>query len=86
MQTAGGLPQIKLAGEHRRVLVQAESHLYNDSGDAAQVLSGLSLLPLAPGRATFTLDEAKEWAARSAGGRTAIPDPAIRLTSLGTIA
>ncbi|KFN46214.1 hypothetical protein N790_02100 [Arenimonas malthae CC-JY-1] len=59
----------KLAGEHRRVLVQAESHLYNDSGDAAQVLSGLSLLPLAPGRATFTLDEAKEWAARSAGGR-----------------
>lgn len=59
----------KLAGEHRRVLVQAESHLYNDSGDAAQVLSGLSLLPLAPGRAAFTLDEAKEWAARSAGGR-----------------
>lgn len=59
----------KLAGDHRRVLVQAESHLYSDSGDAAQVLSGLSLLPLAPGRAAFTLDEAKEWAARSAGGR-----------------
>lgn len=59
----------KLAGNDRRVLVQAESHLYNDSGDAAQVLSGLTLLPLAPGRAAFTLDEAKEWAARSAGGR-----------------
>ena len=29
----------KLAGEHRRVLVQAESHLYNDSGDGAQALA-----------------------------------------------
>lgn len=58
-----------LAGHDRRVLVQAESHLYNDSGDAAQALSGLTLLPLAPGRAAFTLDEAKEWAERTAGGR-----------------
>jgi threonine aldolase len=58
-----------LAGHDRRVLVQAESHYYNDSGDAAQALSGLTLLPLAPGRAAFTLDEAKEWAERSAGGR-----------------
>jgi threonine aldolase len=59
----------KLAGNRRRVLVQAESHLYNDSGDAAQVLSGLNLIPLAPGQATLTLDEVKGWVERSGGGR-----------------
>ncbi|MFH1600658.1 MAG: beta-eliminating lyase-related protein [Pseudomonadota bacterium] len=59
----------KLAGTSPRVLVQAESHLYNDTGDGAQALSGLTLLPLAPGETGFTLDEAKAWAARTAGGR-----------------
>lgn len=59
----------KLAGDRRRVLVQAESHIYNDSGDCAQSLSGLNLIPLAPGRATFTLDEVREWVQRSATGR-----------------
>ena len=59
----------KLAGNSPRVLVQAESHLYNDTGDGAQALSGLTLLPLAPGQASFTLDDAKAWAARTAGGR-----------------
>jgi threonine aldolase len=41
----------------RRVLVQAESHLWNDEGDCAQTLSGLTLVPLAPGRATISLAE-----------------------------
>lgn len=58
-----------LAGSRRRVLVQAESHLYNDSGDAAQALSGLNLIPLAPGQATLGLDEVKQWVERSSGGR-----------------
>src|SRR6476620_12205389 len=44
-----------LSGSKRRVLVQAESHLYNDCGDCAQTLSGLTLIPLSPGKATFTL-------------------------------
>ena len=39
----------KLAGGDHRVLVQAESHLYNDSGDCAQTLSGLKLIPLSEG-------------------------------------
>lgn len=59
----------KLAGTRRRVLVQAESHFYNDSGDAAQALSGLNLIPLAPGEATLTLAEVKSWVERSGGGR-----------------
>ena len=47
-----------LARDGRRVLVQRESHLYNDEGDCAQQLSGLTLVPLAAGRASFTLAEA----------------------------
>ena len=38
-----------LAGERRRVIVQDVSHVYNDTGDGCQVLSGLTLIPLAPG-------------------------------------
>ena len=59
----------KLAGNDRRVLVQAESHLYNDSGDCAATLSGLNLVPLAAGRSTIELDEVKRWVERSDGGR-----------------
>jgi threonine aldolase len=59
----------KLAGDSRRVLVQAESHLYNDSGDCAEVMSGLNLIPLAPDQATLTLDEIKRWVERSSSGR-----------------
>jgi len=59
----------KLAGNDRRVLVQAESHLYNDSGDGAAVLSGLNLIPLAAGGSTIDVAEVKRWVERSAGGR-----------------
>ena len=59
----------KLAGHDRRVLVQAESHLYNDSGDCAQTLSGLNLVPLAEGSSTLTFDEVERWLARSGSGR-----------------
>src|SRR5215831_15820362 len=60
-----------LAGSRRRVLVQAESHLYNDCGDCAQTLSGLNLIPLTPGRATFTLQEVEQAARDSLEGRVA---------------
>jgi threonine aldolase len=71
----------KLAGENRRVLVQAESHLYNDSGDCATVLSDLNLIPLAPGEATLTLDEIKRWVERSSGGRVETKIGAISIES-----
>jgi threonine aldolase len=37
------------------VLLSRESHTYNDEGDGPQRLGGLSLVPLAPRKATFTL-------------------------------
>ena len=68
-----------LARNGRRVLVQHESHLYNDEGDCAQQLSGLNLVPLAPGRATFTLDEAAAAIAGPPEARVAIPVGAISI-------
>ena len=70
-----------LAGERRRVLVQAESHLYNDCGDCAQTLSGLTLIPLAPGKATFRLEEVERAAYDASTGRVATPIGAIQIES-----
>ena len=61
-----------LARNGRRVVIQRESHLFNDEGDCAQQLSGFNLVPLAPGRASFTLEEAMaeiEWARRRLASR-----------------
>jgi threonine aldolase len=68
-----------LAGERRRVLVQAESHLFNDSGDCAQTLSGLHLVPLAPGRATFRLEDAERAHLDAQLGRVPAPVGAISI-------
>ncbi len=57
------------AGDRSRVIVQKESHLFNDSGDCAQVLSNLNLLPLAPSGGTFTLEEVQGAISRADGGR-----------------
>ena len=70
-----------LAQRGRRVLVQRESHIYNDSGDCVQELSGLTLIPLAPERATFDLAEAAAEVARAEEGRVATPVAAISIES-----
>jgi len=49
-----------LAGKRRRIILQELSHIYMDSADCCQTLSGLNLIPVARDRATFTLDEVKE--------------------------
>jgi threonine aldolase len=68
-----------LARGGRRVLVQHESHLYNDEGDCAQQLSGLTLVPLALGRASFTLDEAAAAVDGPPEARVAVPVGAISI-------
>ncbi len=62
-----------LAGGRGRAILQAESHLYNDSGDCVQTLSGITIMPLAPGRATFTLEEVQDVIDRTASGRVSRP-------------
>jgi threonine aldolase len=70
-----------LAGQRRRVIVPEMSHVYNDTGDACQTLSGLTLIPLAPGRATFTRADVEAVLARTASGRVAADVGAILIES-----
>ncbi len=70
-----------LATRGRRVLVQRESHIYNDTGDCAQELSGLTLIPLAPQRATFTLAEVEGEIARLPEARVSTPVGVISIES-----
>lgn len=70
-----------LAGDRRRVVVQDVSHVYNDTGDACQVLSNLTLLPLAPERATFTWADVDRVLSRTASGRVATAVGAISIES-----
>ena len=62
-----------LARDRRRVILQETSHIYNDTGDASQILSGLMLMPLAPDKGTFTWAEVEHAIARTTSGR--VPDP-----------
>lgn len=71
----------RLAGERRRVIVQEVSHIYNDTGDSSQTLSNLTLLPLAPGQATFTWQQVEEALQRTESGRVAAPVGAISIES-----
>jgi threonine aldolase len=65
-----------LARGRDRVLVQERGHIYNDAGDCLQRLSGLSLVPLGKGRASFTLDEVRE-AVEVAGQARVRVDPGV---------
>jgi threonine aldolase len=70
-----------LAGEATRVIVQHESHLYRDESDATQLLSGLNLVALAPGRAGPTLDETKAAVDEAENGPYPLKIGAISLES-----
>ncbi len=70
-----------LAGERTRVVVPHESHLYNDSGDCAQQLSQLNLVPLVSETATFTLDQVRQVVERTDSGRVTTGVGAIMIES-----
>ena len=71
----------KLAGDKKRVIVQADSHLYNDSGDCASILSGLNLIPLAKGKTSFSTDDIKKELDRAKDGRVKTGIGAILIES-----
>jgi threonine aldolase len=70
-----------LAGERRRVLVQEESHFYRDEGDCGQLLSGLNLVPLGPGRTTITAGEVAKAVEEASGPPYPAPVGAIAIES-----
>src|SRR5262245_38312893 len=58
-----------LAGGPSRVIVQEDSHFYQDEGDCAQTLSNLTLIPLAAGKATFSADDVQHVLEQTKGAR-----------------
>jgi len=58
-----------LAAGSSRVIVQDTSHLNRDEGDCAQTLSALTLMPLAPDRATFSAADVQRILDETKGGR-----------------
>lgn len=47
----------RLANNNRRIIIQEQSHFYNDSGDCAETLSGLNLIPMAENAVDFSLSD-----------------------------
>ncbi|MBU1013356.1 MAG: hypothetical protein KKG99_10140 [Bacteroidetes bacterium] len=74
---ANQLAARQLAGNAKRVIVQEQSHFYNDTGDCAQNLSSLNLIPLGQNAVEFTLEEVMHTVAMTKGGRV--------LTKVGVI-
>ncbi len=70
-----------LAQTNNRVLVQEESHVYNDTGDACQLLSNLNLIPLGAGKADFSLQEVEAIVKKTSTGRVATKVGVISIES-----
>jgi threonine aldolase len=59
----------RLAGNNRRIIVQEQSHFYNDSGDCAQTLSGLNLIAIAENVVDFSVNDVIESVNKAKTGR-----------------
>jgi len=72
-----------LCSDHdgRRVIAQADSHLVNDAGDCTQTLSGLNLIPLAPGQSCFTARDVEEVLERTKSTKVATRVGALSVES-----
>lgn len=57
------------AGTRPRVVLQEQSHIYHDEGDALARLSGLSAIPLGRDKPHFTVDELRSALHQSIDGR-----------------
>lgn len=71
----------QLAGQNHRVIVQEQSHLYNDTGDCSQTLSGLTLIPLGADTVEFSLNEVDNIVRKTQGGRVATRIGAMSIES-----
>ena len=59
----------------------AESHLFQDEGDTLQRLSSIAVVPLAPGRACFTVEELRASLDAAERGRVLNPVGAVVIES-----
>ena len=59
----------QLSGTNRRVIVQEQSHIYNDTGDCSQILSGLNLIPLGENAVEFSVSDVEKVITKTKLGR-----------------
>lgn len=71
----------KHCGMSARVVLQEQSHIYQDEGDALSRLCNLNAVPLAPNRPYFTADELKTVLEDSVTGRVENPVGAVSIES-----
>jgi len=71
----------RLCGPRSRVLVPERSHLYHDEGDALQRLSGIAVVPFAPGRVACSLEELRAHLDEAEQGRVFNPVGALVIES-----
>ena len=69
------------SGTNARVVLQEQSHIYQDEGDALARLSGLNAIPLAKDKPYFTATELQEALHRSVTGRVLNPVGAVSIES-----
>jgi threonine aldolase len=69
------------SGMNARVVLQEQSHIYQDEGDALARLSGLNAVPLADGGAYFTADDLQKAIDLSVTGRVLNPIGAVSIES-----
>jgi len=69
------------SGTNARVVLQEQSHIYQDEGDALARLSGLNAIPLAKGKPYFTAAELQESLQSSVTGRVLNPVGAVSIES-----
>lgn len=65
----------------QRVVLPEQSHIYNDTGDGLEKLSGIKLLPLGKNKAGFSLNEFKSAVKQSQEGRVPTPIGAMVIES-----
>ena len=71
----------RLAGTRSRVIMQEQSHIYQDEGDGLAKLSGLNPVPLAPDRPYFSADELRTALEIAVSGRVLNPVGAVSIES-----
>ncbi|MBG81887.1 MAG: low specificity L-threonine aldolase [SAR202 cluster bacterium] len=71
----------KHCGINARVVLQEQSHIYQDEGDALSRLCSINAVPLALNRPHFTVDELKESFKASTTGRVLNPVGAVSVES-----
>jgi threonine aldolase len=59
----------RLAGNNRRVIVQEQSHFYNDSGDCPETLSGLKLIAVGENEVDFSVNDVMDSVNKAKSGR-----------------